>query len=602
MTDKPSNLRVWAENGQTVDPGDGKYDLGWQVEIPTHEAMNYIQQQMSQMLVHINEKGVADWDALTTYPFGALVTGSNGSTYKALAGSTNSNPLGNPGDWEVFGGASTDFTTRLSTLLVVDVGPSGDYATINEALRAVSINHVEYNINDTPRVVIQLEAGFVINEQIIVWGIDLSWITISTFNGITPHIVNNSAITETVDGELAFVSVTNGGVSPILNFSAEYDITGSNPVKHGYRASKGSKIMGGNCGISKCWGDGLRLLHSSSFIATGTFIANTCTGIGMYLNGEASAVIFETVDVSECGSHAISCHIGSSLSIGGNVDAGDGGGIGLYCTTGAMVSITGDLDCEFTTATGIDISSLSEVTISGQATASRGDSHGVRVTDGAKFVVTGLLESLTHTAGQECLYLFQGATVLCGGYTSTGGENGIYAEGGCKFVCNGAANISGTLQRGISPRYDSEFIFLSTLAIDNCTSWGISSLANGRVSVKDLTTITNCGTTALALASGAQANFSTNLTFGATTQAAALVQSGSQLTVGGILECTGYTTTGLSSDGGSIDAVDIRAQKAGSDTSSDLVVSNGGMIRGAVVSGGANVTQGTFTAAGYVNK
>ena len=103
MTDKPNLTRVWAKTapgGNVVDPDTvtaGKFNAGWQAEVPPFEYFNFIQKQVTEGLAHINEQGIAVWDDVTTYPVGGLAKGSDGNVYKALVSQSDNDPVSDNG-------------------------------------------------------------------------------------------------------------------------------------------------------------------------------------------------------------------------------------------------------------------------------------------------------------------------------------------------------------------------------------------------------------------------------------------------------------------------------------------------------------------------
>jgi len=111
MTDKPNLTRVWAKTApgsNVVDPDTvtaGKFAAGWQAEVPPFEYFNFIQKQVTEGLAHINEQGIAVWDADTVYPVAGLAKGSDGNVYKALISQSDNDPVSDGGtnwiDWEV---------------------------------------------------------------------------------------------------------------------------------------------------------------------------------------------------------------------------------------------------------------------------------------------------------------------------------------------------------------------------------------------------------------------------------------------------------------------------------------------------------------------
>ncbi len=69
--------RIWASSGDpadTIDP-QAKYLLGWTAEIPPHEYFNYITQDFSLKFQYWNENGIPEWDGVSEFKVGSLVTG-----------------------------------------------------------------------------------------------------------------------------------------------------------------------------------------------------------------------------------------------------------------------------------------------------------------------------------------------------------------------------------------------------------------------------------------------------------------------------------------------------------------------------------------------
>ena len=96
---KPDLNRVWANGaptGNVVDPDTttpGKFNTGWQAEIPPFEHFNFIQKLVTQSLAHINERGVPEWDNSTVYLNKALARASDGEIYQATEENSNSDPV-----------------------------------------------------------------------------------------------------------------------------------------------------------------------------------------------------------------------------------------------------------------------------------------------------------------------------------------------------------------------------------------------------------------------------------------------------------------------------------------------------------------------------
>lgn len=93
---KPTKLEnVWASVGvKTPNPDDSKIATGWLEEIPPREFFNYIEYKQDQMLAHINQRGIAEWDTSTSYLAGkSFAQGSNGIIYKSKTTHSGVDPV-----------------------------------------------------------------------------------------------------------------------------------------------------------------------------------------------------------------------------------------------------------------------------------------------------------------------------------------------------------------------------------------------------------------------------------------------------------------------------------------------------------------------------
>lgn len=92
---KPSDInKVWSNAGDNLSPSDAKINGGWLTEIPPRQWFNWLDNKQDQAIAHINQHGIAVWDATTEYQAnGSLVQGSNGKIYAAFVTNTNQNPV-----------------------------------------------------------------------------------------------------------------------------------------------------------------------------------------------------------------------------------------------------------------------------------------------------------------------------------------------------------------------------------------------------------------------------------------------------------------------------------------------------------------------------
>lgn len=117
---KPKDInRIWASGGDKVAPTAQKIAQGWIREIPPHQWFNYTDNKQDQAIAHINQMGIAQWDAETEYQAGkSLVQGpTNGVVYRATQTAVNKNPEVDSGFWEVaFLTSAPDYDNRYAKL------------------------------------------------------------------------------------------------------------------------------------------------------------------------------------------------------------------------------------------------------------------------------------------------------------------------------------------------------------------------------------------------------------------------------------------------------------------------------------------------------
>ena len=119
---KPDYRYVWSSGGANVAPSNTKIQTGWTSEVPPYQWENFLQNRQDNMLSHINQHGVPQWDALTEY-FGtrSYVTGSDGIIYRSVQNSgpntTTQDPVTDTADnyWRVaFADASENYLTQTT--------------------------------------------------------------------------------------------------------------------------------------------------------------------------------------------------------------------------------------------------------------------------------------------------------------------------------------------------------------------------------------------------------------------------------------------------------------------------------------------------------
>lgn len=129
MTTKPAIEPIWGDTSPLLTaPSSAKIHSGWAVEKPPVEYMNWLQNRFNEFLAHVNERGIPQWDSLTTYLEGALVFGSDFAIYRSRAGGNlNHDPASTLGYWTKFGGSGMWPTLQFPDLAGAGTTKLGRY-------------------------------------------------------------------------------------------------------------------------------------------------------------------------------------------------------------------------------------------------------------------------------------------------------------------------------------------------------------------------------------------------------------------------------------------------------------------------------------------
>jgi hypothetical protein len=112
----------------------------------------------------------------------------------------------------------TDLRRAMTSDITVTVGSGGDFSTINDAINYLVNNFLPpcYRTNSgTPKAKIRILSGTTIAEQIVVDGIDLSWITIVSVDYPVP--VNGNSLQNAYFSLYPFIIAMNGAKLPVIN-------------------------------------------------------------------------------------------------------------------------------------------------------------------------------------------------------------------------------------------------------------------------------------------------------------------------------------------------------------------------------------------------
>ena len=248
-------LRTWANDGTVVVPANAKIDEGWlRGEQPPHEWMNYIHNSLGQKVNHALSRGVADWNSTTLYLVGSLVR-HDGRAWMSFVENSNSEPSSANSDWSVVQDARSSVVDEE---IVVTVGSSGDFSTIESAVEHLSRLRIGFS-QSANSVRIRMLSGFAMEEQLFLFGINLSWIVLEAEDATVP-IVRSALTRETDLGESPAFYAESGAFLPVIGCQFEMESSGSAAERHGIvlGAATGCQVRSG-CGVRNAGGIGLKM-------------------------------------------------------------------------------------------------------------------------------------------------------------------------------------------------------------------------------------------------------------------------------------------------------------------------------------------------------
>ena len=227
----------------------------------------------------------------------------------------------------------------LTSSVTLKVGSGGQYTTINAALGyAVKKYYPIFLSGGTkPRVTIQLQAGFVMAEQVLVESLDLSWITITGVDAET--VINRSALTTYWGEGYPAFGATNGGFLPIIGQLFNMDTSGTASNRHGILAYSNSRaiVLGGR-GVKNAGTYGIRAYHGSTINAGGANASGAGTyGISAY---HGSTINAEGANASGAGTYGIFAAYGSTINAYG-ANASGAGTYGIFAVHGSTINAYG---------------------------------------------------------------------------------------------------------------------------------------------------------------------------------------------------------------------------------------------------------------------
>lgn len=194
---------------------------------------------------------------------------------------------------------------RIDRLMVragsqVTVGPGGDYATINAALGDLSEMRPAYAPGGFVTE-LRLLNGYQMAEQVLISGINMGWITISS--QASEVIISRGALSTLFGTCYPAFGVTSGGVLPRIYGVFTMDGTGTADDRVGIYVNGGAATVANIGGIKNAGSDAVRLEGAGALTGSGADFSGAGRN-AIYASGTSRAVV-PSANLSNAGAAGI---------------------------------------------------------------------------------------------------------------------------------------------------------------------------------------------------------------------------------------------------------------------------------------------------------
>ncbi|MGA0615950.1 hypothetical protein [Paracoccus sp. KR1-242] len=218
----------------------------------------------------------------------------------------------------------------LEAASLVTVGTGGDFATINEALIALSKRRPAY-LPGGFTTELRLLAGFVMREQVIVRSVNLSWVTITSVDAEV--LIDRSYLTQlSLTGSYPAFAAFDGGYLPTIDALFTMMSTGTAAGRVGMHLyQNGSATILSGKGFKASGGTGVLMNTGARLSANGAIISGSGAA-NVDIAGGSSATLLNA-DLRGAGTIGLIVSNGSTVSAGTVKFAG--------CNNGAIQAAQG---------------------------------------------------------------------------------------------------------------------------------------------------------------------------------------------------------------------------------------------------------------------
>ena len=409
------------------------FKKGWEIvglnDNPTREDFNGMGYTLGALTAYLYEMGISEWNASQNYRTNSRTTGSDGKIYKSLTGTTGipnvgNNPTTDSVNWQV------ENIIARSTNITVNVGVGQTYTTINQALEYLSGFYPLYKKSGVTAT-INLKAGFVMNEQVLVSGLNLGWITIVGEDAET--IITHTALTTAFYGSYPVFGVDKGGTSPVIGQLFRFNVEkvgGGKPGLMTYGAGSSADVLDGK-GFIGAGTYGIFAIHASTINANGANASNA--GAYGIIADRSSTINAQNANASNAGIHGIITGQGSTIDANG-ANASNAGAYGIIADRSSTINAQ-NANASNAGIHGIIAGDGSTIDANG-ANASNAGTHGIYARGGSTInAFSAIIQN--QTTGTSRVRVEYGSTIVTNGINTTGGTVPVLSQTANTLTGNG---------------------------------------------------------------------------------------------------------------------------------------------------------------------
>ena len=328
----------------------------------------------------------------------------------------------------------------LDSSITLNVGTGGQFTTINDAIEYAWSNYYPAYVKGGIQVTINLLSGFIMSEQLLVTGLDMSWIRITGEDADTT--IRRSALTSAIRSTYPAFGADQGKL-PIISQAFTMDTSGTaNGLHHGIWINSGSycRINAAGAGVKNADGFGFYCSNSSAHFATGAVFTG-CVNTNVYIVNESN-VIMTGINASNGNSHGILVY-NSTVSTYQAVATGCVN-YGLNVDQASTVFADGSQFSSTGSGYGVSVKKASSVSITG-ATISSSANHGLYVISSMVDANGATISSTSTSASHRGVHTSDSSVVnLTSATISASTGSGVYANNGSTIGAYGSNSTGGS--------------------------------------------------------------------------------------------------------------------------------------------------------------